>query len=364
MKKFLIALAIWCAVLTTGFGIALVCFYNFLQDYQTTYDTTRPNLEMEAKLSMFSTENMDELFGYLQDVDLSTEDLKTQFKVAGEKYLSGKTIAYDTLSGEHTEDRPAYVVTCDGEPFAVLRLQKQAATASYGLPMWEVKNVEWLVAQKEGYTVSAPVGVTLKINGVTVSEDTAIETGIEHERARYFDGYAEIPSYNKYSVGHIYGEPVIEATNAYGDNLQVTLDEKTKTYVVEFGTNDALRAEVEDYMIQFVSDYAQHVTNDTSYNYLDHYFPSGSRLLQAIKDNPRYNYDEHARPEVKNGELKEFTVYDDDTVCARLYVEQHMYIYYDSTVKVVVTDVNVFFFKDGDKWKVSGIAFEFGNNEE
>lgn len=364
MKKFWIALAIWCSVLIVGFGIALVYFNSFLKDYQKVYDETRPSLEMEAKLSMFSAENMDELINCLNGVDFSTEDLKTQFKVAGEKYLSGKKIAYDTLSGEHTEDRPAYVVTCDGEPFAVLRFQKQDTAAAYGLPLWEIKNVEWLVAQKEGYTVSAPAGVTLKVNGVTVSEDSAIETGIKPERARYFEGYAEIPSYNKYSVGHIYGEPVIEATNAYGDTLQVTLDEKNKNYVVEFGTNEALRAELEDYMIQFVSDYAQHVTNDTSYNYLDHYFPSGSALLRAIKDNPRQNYDEHARPEVKNGQLKEFTVYDDDTVCARLYVEQHMYIYYDSTVKVVVTDVNVFFFKDGDKWKVSGIAFEFGNNEE
>jgi hypothetical protein len=291
-------------------------------------------------------------------VDLSTDDLKQQFKMAGELLLTGKTIAYDTLAGEHTEDRPAYVVTCDNEPFAIIRFQKQSTAAAYGLPLWEIKDVEWLVKQKEGYTVSAPVGVTLKVNGVVVSEDSAVETGIQHERARYFEGYAEIPSYNKYSVGHIYGEPVIEATNAYGAKLNVTLDEKNKNYVVDFGTNEALKAEVSDYMIQFAADYAQYISNDTSKNYIDHYFPKGSALLKGIKDNPRHYYDEHKKPEIKNGQMKELVVYDDDTVCAHVYVEQHMYVYYSQKTEVVVTDLKVFFYKSGVKWLVSGIAFE------
>jgi len=362
MKKFLIALGIWCGVLTLGFTIALIFFNNFLKDYQEVYTTTRPSVEMDTQLSMFSAENMNELMNHLTNVDLSTDDLKTQFKTGGEMLFSGKTIAYDILKDEHTEDRPAYVVTCDDEPIAVLRFQKQATAEKYGLPLWEVKGIEWLVSQNEGYTVSAPSGVTLKVNGLTLNEDSAIETGIQHERARYFAGCAEIPSYNKYSIGHIYGEPIIEATNAYGDTLEVTLDEKNKNYVVEFGTSQALLEESGEYMMQFIIDYAQYITNDTSYSYLDHYFPYGSALLQGIKNNPRHYYAEHKTPEIKNAELKELVIYDDDTACAHGYLEQHMLIYYSGKTKVVVTDINVFFFKDGDTWKVSGIAFE--NMEE
>ena len=358
MKKFLIALIIWCAVLTTGFGIALAFFNNFLKEYQKTYNETRPKVEMDATISMFSAENADELMNHLTGVDLSTDDLKTQFKTSVEVLFSGKTVGYDILKGEHTDDRPAYVVTCDEEPIAVLRFQKQATTAKYGLPLWEIKSVDWLISQKEGYTVSAPTGVTLKVNGVVINEDSAIETGIQHDRARYFEGCAEIPSYNKYSIGHIYGEPIIEATNAYGDVLEVTLDEENKNYVVEFGTSETLEEELHDYVVQFVIDYAQYITNDTSYSYLDHYFPSGSALLQGIKNNPRHYYADHQKPEIKNQELKDFVVYDDDTLCAQVYLEQHMLIYYSGQTKVVVTDINVFFFKDGDTWKVSGIAFE------
>ena len=358
MKKFKIALIIWCAVLTVGFGVGLVFFNNFLADYQATYDETRPKVEMDATLPMFTGENVDELLSHLANVDVSTEEFKTQFKVGMSAFLGDKKVAYDFLSGEHTEDRPAYVVTYAGEPVAIVRFKKQAESADYGLPKWEIKSVDWLVASKEGYTVSAPAGVTLKINGVEIAEATAVETGIKHDRARYFEGYAEIPSYNKYSIDHIFGEPIIEATNAYGDKLEVTLDEKTKTYVVDFGASDALRAEVEDYVIQFAIDYAQYITNDTPYNYLDHYFPAGSKLLKGIKDNPRQWYAYHKTPEISNEEIREFTVYDDDTICARVYLEQDMLIYWSGQIKHVVTDVNVFFFKDGDKWKVSGIAFE------
>lgn len=362
MKKFYTALIIWCSVLILGFGVALVFFNNFLKDYQKIFNETRPKVEMDEKLSMFSAENMDELMNHLTDVDLSTEDLKKQFKAGGEALVSGKTIGYDILKDEHTEDRPAYVVTCDDEPIALLRFQKQETSAKYGLPLWEIKSVDWLVPQKEGYTVSAPTGVTLKINGLEISEDTAIETGIQHERARYFKGCAEIPSYNKYDVGHLYGEPIIEATNVYGETLQVTLDEKNKNYVVEFGSNEAMKEELKDYVIQFVTDYAQYITNDTSYSYLDHYFPSGSALLQGIKNNPRHYYADHKTPEVKNQELRDFVVYDDDAICAHVYLEQYMYMYNTGKIKQVNTDINVFFFKDGDKWKVSGIAFE--NMEE
>ncbi len=358
MKKFKIALAIWCGVLVVGFTGALIWFHGFLKDYQTVYNETRPKVEMDAKLPLFSGDNLDEIMDYIVGAEFTTEDVKTQFKVGANALTSGKKLSYDFLSGEHTEDRPAYVVTCDDEPLAVIRFKKQETTAKYGLPLWEIKSVNWLVDSKEGYTVSAPVGVTLKINGVTINEDSAVETGIQHDRARYFKGYAEIPSYNKYSIDHIYGEPIIEATNAYGDNLAVTLDEKTKTYVVEFGTNETLREEVEDYVIQFAIDYAQYITNDTSYNYLDHYFPKGSALLKGIKDNPRQYYAYHKTPVISNEELREFTNYDDDTICARVYLEQDMLIYWSGKIKHIVTDVNVFFFKDGDKWKVSGIAFE------
>ena len=358
MNKFKIALIAWCSILVVGFGIGLIWLNGFLKDYQKVYDETRPKVEMDATLSMLSGENMDELLSQLPNVDLSTEDLKTQYKVAINNLFADKKIAYDFLSGEHTDDRPAYVVTSDGEPVAVVRFKKQETAAKYGLPLWEIKSLDWLVSYKKGYTVSAPVGVTLKINGVTISEDSAVETGIKHDRARYFESYAEIPSYNKYSIDHIFGEPVIEATNAYGDALEVKFDEKNKTYVVEFGTSDTLRAEVEDYVIQFAIDYAQYITNDTSYNYLDHYFPAGSALLKGIKDNPRQWYANHKTPEISNQELREFTIYDDDTICARVYLEQDMLIYWSGKIKHVVTDVNVFFFKDGDKWKVSGIAFE------
>ena len=52
MKKFKIALAIWCGVLVVGFTGALIWFHGFLKDYQTVYNETRPKVEMDAKLPL------------------------------------------------------------------------------------------------------------------------------------------------------------------------------------------------------------------------------------------------------------------------------------------------------------------------
>ena len=361
MKKFLIFVAAWCVLLTSVLGFALVQLHKFLEDYQLTFENTRPKLAMEATVPMFDLDQIESIIPYLTDAELTTEALKTQFKTSAELYMTGKEIAFDTLADEHTEDRPAYVVTCGDEPLAIVRFQKQDTAAAYGLPLWEIKNIDWLMPQKAGYSIIAPVGITLKVNGAVVEEASAVETGMVYDRARYFAPYAQMPTLSKYSLDHIYGEPVIEATNAYGDVLDITLDEKTKTYVVDFGTNEALKAEVGDYMVQFVVDYANFISDDTPKNYLDNYFPKGSELLAGIKEHSRQYYDNHRTPEIKNQHIKEFIMYDDDTVCARVYVEQHMYLYHVQKVVVVDTDIKVYFYKDGDKWLVSGIAFENAN---
>ena len=361
MKKFLIFVLAWCILLGSVLAYGLVQFNKFLVDYQATFENTRPKLAMEATMPMFTTDKIGEIIPYLVEADISTESLKTQFLTSAQIHMNGKEIAFDTLADEHTEDRPAYVVTCDKEPLAIVRFQKQDTAAAYGLPLWEIKNIDWLMPQKEGYTITAPVGITLTVNGAVVDEASAVETGIVYDRARYFAPYAEMPTLSTYSLDHIYGEPVIEATNAYGDKLNITLDEKTKNYVVDFGTNEALKAEVGDYMLQFVIDYANFISDDTPKNYLDNYFPKGSELLAGIKEHSRQYYDNHRTPEIKNQHIKEFIMYDDDTVCVRAYVEQHMYLYHVQKIAVVDTDIKVYFYKDGDKWLVSGIAFESAN---
>ncbi len=358
MKKFGKFLLIWCLCLTMVLAAALVAFYCFLVDYQNTYDHTRPKLAMDAMLPIFEEVEIDRIIAYVGEVKPGDFENETHVKEYYRSFLEGKTISYREKAGEHIEERPVYVVTADSEPFAVVRLKKQDETAKYGLPLWEIREVELVEKPAWEYTVLIPENVEVTINGVTVTGEMAAETGIECRETKYFNGYAQIPTYNKYCLRSIYAKPEMKAVNAFGEATEVSFDEKERCYTVGIGGNEALRAELEDYILQAVTDYAMYVSNDAEYSALDKYFPKGSALLEGIKKNQREWFDVHQKPEIKNRELKEFRAYSEEAVGARVYLEQYMYVPFSGKTEVLITDINVYFVKQKDNWKITGIAFE------
>ena len=356
MKKYWKFLKFWCLGLSIVLIIGLAAFYGFLKDYQNIYDNTRPNLTMEKLISMFDENDTELIFQYVEEEKYgSMELIKTHFS----SLLEGKGIAYDKKAGEYIEERPVYVVTADEQPVAVVRLAKQEQTAKYGLPLWKMKRVEPLMKKMEGYTVLVPDNVKATISGFEMTADRIVETGIPMEEAVYLKESKTLPCYNKYSLDDVYGEPAIEAKNANGESLEVVLDEKEKCYKVLAGGDEVLQEELNDYIIKAVEEYAMYVSNDRPANALDKYFIQGSTLLKGIKASQRQWYDAHKRPEIKNQEIKEFKVYSEDAICARVYLEQYMYVPFSRKTEMVVTDNDFYFVKQGNTWKISGISFSF-----
>lgn len=356
MKKYWKFLGFWCLGLSIVLGISLGAFYGFLKNYQAVYDSTRPDLTMETSLEMFAQNDIQQIFQYVEESKYNNVE---QMKTAYGKLLEGKQISYGKKAGEHIEERPVYVVTADEVPMAVVRLTKQEQTAKYGLPLWEIKQVEPLIEAKIGYSVLIPENVTATISGMEVTPDMAVETGIAMKEASYLKESKTLPGYNRYSLDEIYGEPEFTAVNAAGETLEVVLDEKEKCYTVLVGGDEALQAELQDYIIKAVEEYAMFVSNDAGANALDKYFVPNSQLLAGIKKNQREWFDAHKRPEIKNQEIKEFKVFSEDAICARVYLEQYMYVPFSGKTEMMVTDNAFYFVKQKDKWKISGISFTF-----
>lgn len=356
MKKYWKFLKFWCLGLSLILAVSLVAFYGFLKNYQKVYDNTRPDLAMENFVSMFAENNIESVFQY---VDKEKYDSMEQMKTAFAKVLENNEISFDKKAGEYIEERPVYVVTAGQQPAAIVRLAKQQQTEKYGLPLWEIKTIEPLIKSMDGYSVLIPDNVAAAINGIEVTKDMAAETGIVMKEETYLKESRYLPAYNRYSLDGIYGEPIIEARNHSGEDLQVTLNEKEKCYVVSIGGDKALQAELEDYIIRAAEEYAMYISNDSPADALDPYFIAGSELLAGIKRNTREWFDEHQRPEIKNQELKEFRVYSEDAVCARVYLEQYMYVPFSGKTEMLITDNDFYFVKQGDTWKISGISFVF-----
>lgn len=208
------------------------------------------------------------------------------------------------------------------------------------------------------FFLEAPSTVAVTVNGLPVTQDSLAEGGIRTEAADYLADYAEIPTYNRYALGKFYQDPQIDAVNPAGEAVEVTYDEQRQCYLTDWGGDSALRAEVEEYVIQVITDYAMYVSNDTPNNALDAYFPKGSELLAGIKKSQRKWYDNHDRPEIRNQQMTSFTMYSPEAFSARVYLEQHMYVLFSKKTEIIVTDLEMYFVKQKDGWKVAGIVIE------
>lgn len=358
IKPFWIFLLSWSVLLTAASAVALVRFYDFLEDYQTTYEDTRPKLYMESLMPMFSQKDTRQIVELADPVELCEYERTEHFVACLDGYLAEKAMDYGTKAGEHIEEHPVYVVTADQVPFAVVRLKKQEQTAAYGLPLWETGGVEILPMQTREYFLEAPATVTVTVNGISLAQTSLEESGMQDAAADYLADYAEIPTYSRYALGQFYSEPQVSAVNPAGEAVEVAYDEQKKCYLADFGGDSALQAEVEEYVINVVMEYAMYVSNDRPYNALDTYFPKGSKLLAGIKTNQREWFDAHETPEIKNQKMTSFTVYSPEAFSAQVYLEQYMYVPFSKKTEMLVTDQKFYFVKQEDGWKVAGIVFE------
>lgn len=347
----------WVIALTVILAAALIWFYGFLKNYQKVYDETRPLLYQNEVMKLFEEKNAARILEAAQPVTLGPFEDQKIFEEFLNGYLEGKQMAFAPKKGEHIEERPVYVVTADEVPLAVVRLKKQAETAAYGLPLWETGSIELLPMETKQFSVLAPDTAMVTVNGIAVTKDALAEDGIHDNAEKYVKDYAQIPTYSRYDLGQFHKEPTVLAVNAAGESVDVTYDEKEHCYKAEFGGNQALQKELNDYVIQMATDYAMYVSNDAPENALDKYFPNGSKLLTGIKGNGRQYYDSHRRPEVKNEEVKAYTVYSPEAFRAEVYLEQHMYVPFSGKTEIVITDRPIYFVKINGEWKVAGIEF-------
>ena len=347
----------WVIVTVVILMIALIWFYRFLENYQKVFDQTRPIVYQNEIMKLFESKDAAQILEQAESVVLGPFEIREHFEEFLNDYLEGKEMTFAPKKGEHTEESPVYVVLADAVPFAIVRLNKKAEMAQYGMPLWEKGSIEILPIEAQDYKLLAPDSVTVTVNGIAVTKEALEQDGIRGDAEEYVEKYIQIPSYSRYDLGQMYREPEIVAVNSAGENVDVVYDEKEHCYKAGFGGDKALRAEMEEYVVQMAVDYAMYMSNDAPNASLDKYFPPGSALLRGIKQNWRHWYDNHLRPEVKNIELQEFIVYSPDAFCAKVYLEQHMYVPYSKKTQIVVTDRPIYFVKIDGAWKVSGIAF-------
>ena len=282
-----IFMALWSIACIGVIAVGLDYFYCFLKDYQRVYDETRPVLMMDEIFVEFEEGDIDWMLDNANPISVSEFENEDMLKQYISDYIAGKKISYQTKAGEHIEERPVYVVLAEDIPFAVVRLEKKEEAAEFGHPLWQLREVELLIAPTIERYVTIPENATVSVNGMQLTEEYIVEVNTENENSFYYASYSDfvtLPGYKTYHVEKLFLEPEVEAYNFLGETMTAEYSEAEKTYHFEFGMSEIVRQEVEEYLIQFTKDYAMYISNDLKNSGLDKYFPKDSELLKGIKN--------------------------------------------------------------------------------
>ena len=361
LNYFLIFLICWLVVVTGFIAWFLIRFNDFAAKYEEQYQASLPIHTAEAVTKHFNDHDVEYIWNNMAEKpEVTVFEDETTVKKYVTNLIADKSFVCAEAESSTDSDPEFYVKTSDGLVVAkILLAEDKSKELPYGFKAWKEGKLEFYTAATEVATVKAPATYKVFVNGKELNDSHLAGDVAESELNQYVTPYAEIPGTATYQVTGLYDKPVVTAKDYTGHECECVYDENTDTYTVEFIKNFEGKDDLSEFAIKFASTFANYISQDAGATALDKYFPSGSKQLSYIKRNSsRQLYTKHGKVEIKNGEIKDITVFSDDVVYMEVYVEQHMQMYFGSKEpEVIKTDAHVYFVKIKGKWYVGGIQY-------
>ena len=361
LNYFLIFLICWLVVVTGFIAWFLIRFNDFAAKYEEQYQASLPVHTAEAVTKHFNEHDVEYIWNNMAEKpEVTVFEDETTVKNYVTNLIADKSFVCAETETSTDSDPEFYVKTSDGLIVAkILLSEDKSKELPYGFKAWKEGKLEFYTAATEAATVKAPATYKVFVNGKELNDSHLTGEVVESELNQYVTPYAEIPGTATYQVTGLYDKPVVTAKDYTGHECECVYDENTDTYSVGFIKDFEGKDDLSEYAIKFASTFANYISQDAGATALDKYFPSGSQQLSYIKRNSsRQLYTKHGKVEIKNGEIKDITVFSDDVVYMEVYVEQHMQMYFGSKEpEVIPTDAHVYFVKIKGKWYVGGIQY-------
>ncbi len=345
------------AIILMSFG--LIYFYDFLEDYEATYQASLPYHKADELISILKQTDAETLGSMVTDIPVISqyEELSVYQEKVHER-IAGKELRY-VPSKSYTDDAPSYTILADGVPVGQADFSRSPDELPYHFPIWHMSSLSLPVTAQISARISAPANSAVMINGLSVAETDCVERGIANEKNEYVEPYTTLPSISVYEVSGLYEEPVVTAIDMNGAELPVHYDETTKTYKADFPHTAPDQEELEAYAIEVVSNYALYISKDLPDGALDKYFTPNNKYLYYIDHNSsRQFFTKHSNPTIQNEEVREFIYYNDDAYYCEVYLEEAIKMAWGSSEpEILPTDGKFYFVKIDGEWKASGIEY-------
>ena len=167
LLKIWIALAILLAAAGVGVG-----FFT----YRSAVDATAPARPLEALL--METDGRHWADAIRSQTRLNVTEFENEADVI--EALLCQPLVRAQISVTPTDDPMLYILTADGREFCRVTLGNSEKLAAFGLPYKEIRSTEildsWMALTPRTVTVTGPIDMHIRLNGLPVSTDLAAKT--------------------------------------------------------------------------------------------------------------------------------------------------------------------------------------------
>lgn len=358
LSPFRTFLIVWLGILSIAIAAGLGLFYKFLEDYEATYQASRPYHQMEQVLQTLEAGNLDEIMLMMNWApELNAFESQEQAKASLQELLEGQQFSYQE-TGNYLEDLPEYYVLMGDYILSTVTLRKNPnEQLAYGFPTWYISSFDFQLEPSHTCQIQAPENVTVRINDIPLTAD--YETGLtkELEEASYYEEVKELPVIKQYLCTGFFQTPVITATNVFGQEVPVQFNNATGQYEIGFGScSPEEQQALEDLTIELASLYANCVSQDASVTELKPYFVPDATIYQFVKHACEHQYfSPHTAPEIKDQEILRFVPFDQESFLCQVSLNQYMTVYYQE--QVVNTNLTFFFLKTEEGYQCYNMQF-------
>lgn len=316
---------------------------NWLSDYENTHAGNR---SQEIFQTWFAEPDWNRLYALAGIADSQYEDANA-FADAMSELCRGRTLTYQETSPGLSGQR-RYLLKLDEESIGWFTLENRAARSAR-MPDWQLCQLHLNRERTKSVTVLTPGDVTVRINGVPLTNDHVISVDSTLAQDYLPLGY-EAPRTYTYHLEGLMATPQVTVEDRQGNPLEVVYVQELDTFLVQ-APEEQISRELSGLCLKTAKAYAQYRISRESLWELDQYFDSTTETYALIRKTEPLVSDS-VLPRLTYGEetISDFCRYGEDLFSVRIQLPVQIRGAEDTELTFLV-DHSFFFRLRGDNWK-------------
>lgn len=331
-------------------AVALAIGLSVLSGVMREYEETRPVHAAEEVLDVFNRHSWQEIYA----LDASAKKLKQETADQYAQYMEGLTSGQSfTLKSvlSIVEDEQKYSVMLGDKKFAELTLEHSGEVTKHNFAHWQIKALETQAMASSEYTITVPADSTVQVNGLTLTQEDIIESGIATEAAGNLPDGVNEPTMVKYGVYMSFGAPEnIVVTDKNGNPQEVNQDDERSWSCTLAYDDETIKAKVEESVVKWGRRIAAYTFGDYSKSDLSNACINPSPARTYIRNMENQWAAKHDGYDFQNMQTYDYYVYSDS--CFSCKISFDYIVHYTKQDKTYPTNYTLYFAKDGGTFKL------------